>query len=117
MAIFRNNKKKDWLSNKTGLVFVHGDVFSDGSRISATVKMEVFATVGNDRGFTTNGQYYLHVAGLTRPSLQPKLKSYENGHGLKAASDTISCFLDMLYIFSKTPITFCFTNILFHFEN
>ena len=50
MATFLNNKKKDWLSNKSGLAFVHGDVFTDGSRISATVKMEVFATVGNVGG-------------------------------------------------------------------
>ena len=50
MATFLNNKKKDWLSNKSGLVFVYGDVFTDGSRISATVKMEVFATVGNVGG-------------------------------------------------------------------
>ena len=53
------------------------------------------------------------VAAITQPPLQAKLKSDENGHVLKAASDTISCF----YIFSKTPITFRFTNILFHFEN
>ena len=41
----------------------------------------------------------------------------ENGHAMKAASDMFSCFVDMFYIFWKTLITFCFTNILLHFEN
>ena len=68
-------------------------------------------------GFRTNGQQYLHVAVVTQPSLQAKLKSDENGLALNATLDTISCFVDSFYIFSKTPITSCFTNILFHFEN
>ena len=25
-----NNKEKDWFSYKTGLIFMHGDVFKDG---------------------------------------------------------------------------------------
>ena len=58
-------------------------------------------------GFTTNGQQYLHVAAVTRPSLQAKLKSDENGHILKMASDKTH-----FYIFLKTPIfvslAFCF---------
>ena len=49
MATFQTNKKKDWFSHKTGLVFVHGDVFKDRSRNSATFKMELFATIGNGR--------------------------------------------------------------------
>ena len=50
MAKSRNNKKKeDWFSHETGLVFVHGDVFRDGSRNSTTFKMELFATIGNGR--------------------------------------------------------------------
>ena len=65
---------------------------------------------------TTNGQY-LHVAAVTRPSLVAKLKSDENGHVLNAASDTLPCFVDVFTFFLKMPITFCFTNILFHFEN
>ena len=65
---------------------------------------------------TTNGQY-LHVAAGTRPSLVAKLKSDENGHVLNVASDALSCFVDVFTFFFKTPITFCFTNILFHFEN
>ena len=44
-----NNKKKDWFSRKTGLVFVHGNVFKDGSRNSAIFKMELFTTIGNGR--------------------------------------------------------------------
>ena len=51
MATFQNNKKKDWFSHETGLVFVHGDVFKDGSRNSATFKMELFATIGNGRAY------------------------------------------------------------------
>ena len=49
MGTFQNNKKKDWFSDETGLVFVHGDVFKDGSSKSATFKMELFATIGNGR--------------------------------------------------------------------
>ena len=56
MAKFQNAKKNDWFSHKTGLAFVQGDVFKDGSRNSATFKMEIFATIGNGR-FTTNGPY------------------------------------------------------------
>ena len=67
MAAFRNNKKKDWFSHKTGLVFVHGEVFKDGSRNSAIFKMELFPTVGNG----TNEQY-LHVAAVTGPYLLAK---------------------------------------------
>ena len=47
---FRNNKKKDWFSHKTGLVSAHGEVFKDRSRISATFKTEFFPpTIGNGR--------------------------------------------------------------------
>ena len=44
VATFQNNKKKDWFSHETILVFVHGGVFRDRSRNSATFKMELFAT-------------------------------------------------------------------------
>ena len=50
-------------------------------------------------GFAINGQWYLHVAAVTRPSLQAKLKPDENGHALKAASNTISCVVDMFLHF------------------
>ena len=49
MANFRNNKKKDWFPHNTGLAFVHGNIFKDGSRNSAAFKMELFATNGNGR--------------------------------------------------------------------
>ena len=49
VATFRNNKKKDWFSHKTKLVFVHGEVFKDRSRNSTTSEMELFATIGNVR--------------------------------------------------------------------
>ena len=49
MATFQN-KKKDWFSHKTELVLVYGDgSFKDGSRNSATFKMEFFSTIGNGR--------------------------------------------------------------------
>ena len=41
--------KKGWFSHETGLVFVHGDVFKDGSKNSCTFKMELFATISNAR--------------------------------------------------------------------
>ena len=51
MAKFRNNKEKHWFSHKTGLVFVHGDVFKNGSRNSTTFKMELFSSIGNGRAY------------------------------------------------------------------
>ena len=91
-------------------------MFKDGSRNFAIFKMKVFATISNV-GLTTYGQY-LHVAAVTRSSLSAKLKSDKNGHVLKAASDSLSCFVDtLLLFFLKTQITFCFMNILFHYKN
>ena len=49
MATFQTNNKKDWFSLESRLVFMHANVFKDGSRNSATFKMELFATVGNGR--------------------------------------------------------------------
>ena len=49
MATFQTNKKKDWFSHETEPVFVHGDVFKGVSRNSATLKIELFATIGNGR--------------------------------------------------------------------
>ena len=63
-------------------------------------------------GFTTNGQYCLHVSAVTQPSLQAKLKSDENDHALKVASDTISCFVGMFLHFLGNA-----NYILFHFED
>ena len=59
-------------------------------------------------GLTTNGQY-LHVAAVTRSSLLGKLKSDENSHVLKAASDTFFCFVDMLLHFFENAhyLLFC----------
>ena len=122
MATFPNNKKKDWFSHETGLFFVHGEVFKDGSRNSATFKMELFATIGDGRKlqrassdvFTTNG-HYLHVVAVTRPSFQAKLKSEENNHALKVASDTFSRFGDVFYFLENAD--FCVINILLQFEN
>ena len=59
-------------------------------------------------GLTTNGQWHLHVAAVTRPSLITKLKSDENSHALKAASDMHSCFVDMFLHFFKNANYFLF---------
>ena len=59
-------------------------------------------------GLTTNGQQHLHVTAVTRPSFKTKLKSDENGHALKAASDTFSCFVDMFLHFFKNANYFLF---------
>ena len=72
---------------------MHGKVFKDGSRNPATIKMELFATVGNGRVY--NQWTVIFVAVVTQPSLQGKLKLDENGHALKRASDMISCFVDI----------------------
>ena len=76
MAIFRNNKKKDWFSHKIGLVFVHGDVFKDGCTNSATYKMGLFATIGNGRVYNQRTVVFACCCGNS-PSLQAKLKSDE----------------------------------------
>ena len=47
---------------------------------------------------------------VTRPSLQAKSISDENGHALKVASDMISCFVDMFLHFSENA-NFCFTSL------
>ena len=78
--------------------------------------MELFAIIGNG-GVYNQWTVVFNVAALTQPSLQAKLKLDESYYVLKAASDVISCFVDMFLHFLKTPITFCFTNILFHYEN
>ena len=49
MATFQNNKKKDWFSCETRLVFK--EVFKDGSRNSAAFNMELLAAIGNGRVF------------------------------------------------------------------
>ena len=58
-------------------------------------------------GLTTNGQC-LHVTAVTRSSLLAKLKSDENGHALKAASGTLSCFGDMFLHFFESADYFLF---------
>ena len=50
MATFQNNKK-DWFSHETGLVFMHGKVFKDGSRNFAIFKMNLFAKISNDGAY------------------------------------------------------------------
>ena len=49
MATFQNNKKKDWFSSKTRLDFVYGKVCKGTFKNSTTFKMELFATISNDR--------------------------------------------------------------------
>ena len=56
MIPFRNGKKKDLLSHKTGLVFVYGKISK--SRNPATFKKELFATaVGNGRKLQRASSY------------------------------------------------------------
>ena len=58
-------------------------------------------------GLTTNEQY-LHVTAVTWSSLLAKLKSDENGHALRVASDTLSCFADMFLHFLESADYFLF---------
>ena len=77
MTTFQNNKKKDWFSHETRLVFKYGKVFKGGSRNSATFKMELFPTIGNGRklqrassdGLTTNYllKFAEHLSSQTHP--------------------------------------------------
>ena len=83
------------VSQETRLVFVHSKVFKENPGTdSATCKMELFATIVEFQralsdGLTTN-EKYLHVAAVTRPSLQAKSKLDENGNVLNLASDVHS---------------------------
>ena len=52
-------------------------------------------------GLKTNGQC-LYVTAVTRSSLLTKLKLDENGHALKAASDTLSYFADTFLHFFES---------------
>ena len=61
--------------------------------------MELFAKIGNGRVY--NQWTVVFGCCCSNSSLQAKLKSDGNGYGyaLKAASDTISCFVDMFLHF------------------
>ena len=73
----------------------------------ATFSKADLETLSHD-GFTNNGQQYFYVVAVTSPSLLAKLKSNENGHAWKAASDTISCFADTFLHFFKNANYFMF---------
>ena len=49
MATFQNNKKKDWFSQETLLVFVHGNIFRDRSQNSASFKMKSSLQLSNGK--------------------------------------------------------------------
>ena len=75
---------------------MHGHVHKDG--ILSHLRLSVLQQLVTVR-FATIGQWYLHLAVVTGPYLKTKLKSDEYGHALKAASDTISFFVDMFLHF------------------
>ena len=82
----------------------------------ATFSKADLETLSHD-GFTNNGQQYFYVAAVTSPSLLAKLKSNENGMPGRLHQIQFLVLQTRFYIFSKMPITLCFTNILFQFEN
>ena len=75
-----------------------GNVFKGRSRNSVIIKMELFATIGNGRPYSQWTIVFVCCC-VTQTSLPAKFKLDENGHALKAASDTISCFVDMFFTF------------------
>ena len=81
------------------------------SSLQQLVTVEPCKELASSDGLTTKGQY-LHVAAVAQLSLQAKLKTDENGHVLKVALDTLSCFVEMLFTFFRKCI-----NILFEFKN
>ena len=111
MASFQNTKKKDWFPHETGLFFVHGNVFKDGSRNSATFKMELLATIGNGRVYNQWTVIFAYCCSNST-IFTSKIKIGWKWPCLETASDTISWFVDMFYIFLKTAISvllkFCF---------
>ena len=56
----------------------------------------------------------MHVAVVTQPCLQPKLKPEENGYALKGKFNVISCFVGMfLHSFKNAKyfsLPFCFNS-------
>ena len=94
---------------------MHGDVFKDGYRTSVTFKIELFPAVGNGKSYKQLTVAFAFCC-VKSTVFTCEIKIGWNDHALKTASDTISCLVDA-FIISKTPIPFCFTNILFHFEN
>ena len=84
---------------------MHGDLFKNGSRSCNTSKMELFATTGNARAYNQWTVVFACYCG-NRPYLKAKLKSDENGNALKAASDMISCFVDMFLHSFKNSYNF-----------
>ena len=69
--------------------------------------MEFFAAIGNGRIYNQWAVVFA-VFAITRPSSKAKLRSDENGHDLKEASDTISCFVDMFLHFFENINHFLF---------
>ena len=94
---------------------MHGDVFKDGYRSSVTFNIELFPAVGNGQGYKQLTVAFACCC-VKSTVLTCEIKIGWNDHALKTASDAIFCLVDV-FIISKTPIPFCFTNILFHFEN
>ena len=117
MATFQNNKEKYWFSDKTRLVFVLGNNFKEGFRNSAIFKLELFATVGNGRAYNQWTVVFVCCCGNStifkgKIKIGWKWLCFEG-----VIRYAVFFFVDIFEIFLKTPSTFCFTNILFHFEN
>ena len=71
----------------------------------------LFATIGNGR------TYYEWTVVFACCCGNSTIFTCKNGHALKAASDTISYFVDMFLEFFRKHQLLSFTNSLFYFEN
>ena len=90
---------------------MHGDIFKDESINSATFNMELFAAIGSGRVYNQQTVVFACCCGKST-NFTGKIKSDENGHALKVASDTTSCFVDISLHFFENANYF-----LFHFEH
>ena len=94
---------KDWFSHEIGLDFIHGDVFKDRSRNSATFKMELFEAIGNGRVYNQ----WTFVSAYCCSNLtifSGKIKLDENGHALTGSyPERISYWLTGMGALKNVP--------------
>ena len=114
VAAFWNNKKKDWFSLEAWLVFVHWDAFKDRSRNYPTFKIELRATVSSGRVYNQWAVVFVYCCGNST-IFTGKIEIRWTWLCLEGSIRYNILFCR--HVFTKTPITFFFTNILFHFEN
>ena len=97
-------------------VFMHGDVFKKGSRNSTTFKMELFATMGNGRFYNQWIGIFACCCSISTIFIG-KIKTRWKWPCLEGGIRYNFWFCRHVFtFFSKTSITFCFTNIVWFWK-